>query len=213
VFVLRLQGSDDVSQLVTPCPGAFGAAVGLPPGLLIGSGRVGGRPRPPLHEDRPGRHVRRVVVKVPEEALVGEQPDPMVAGLDIQVGGLLEGVRRRREEDHLAVSTHVGDGDLRLPLREVLECLDAGDQVVIAIQLLTELPASAVGPEVGRHRVDAPFRDLETPGVDASRPQLPGEWTDVVTHDERRLRPELRDDAFGDVFDEKQPGPLLTAFR
>ena len=93
----------------------------------------------------------RIEVNVPEEAVPGEQADPRLERPDAIVRRLFEIERRRREEDLVRMAREVLDRVFRDVRRQVLQNLDADDQVVVAFDFLRDRADPAIRPELVRN--------------------------------------------------------------
>lgn len=157
--LLRLLGDQRVAMV------SLGAE---PPGLPV---VVGDHPRPgvvtsPVAHRPPGEE-GAVEGRIADEAVSGEVLRPVLGWADVDVGPLAV-VVRGRAEDHVvrdrADVGHCGGGIL---LPQVLEHLDAGHQVVPALDGVDDAADPQVGGHVGAGLGDRVARDVETPGVNS----------------------------------------------
>ena len=141
----------------------------------------------------------------------GEELRPVPGRLDVQVGRIVEFVGRRGEEDGVGMGAQVLDHRIGLGGWEVLEHLDAGDQVVVPLDPVGDRSGVTVGPDGFGHLVDSPFRDVDPVGVDAAVTERLDEQTDGAAGIEHRRGPDLRHDVVGDLAEELDPLWLRTA--
>ena len=140
-------------------------------------------------------HVGRVMVKVPEESLGGEERNPVVTRLDIDVSGFLEIIGRGREQDRVGMTTQIGDRSLGFMAGHVLQNLGTHDQVVVAVQLLGEETHPAIGSQCVRYLFDRPRRNIDAMGVHAAFSEFFDEEAYGTSGIKNRLGPDLLDDS------------------
>ena len=117
-----------------------------------------------------GDHVS-VEVDVSIEPAPREGSDPLFHRTDALVGGLGEIAWRGGEDDRVRVRGHVVDRDLDVLGSEVLQHLNARDQVVVAFEWFENRADPAVRSEFRRDLRDRVLGSVDPVGVDASRPQ------------------------------------------
>src|SRR5262249_30121804 len=109
-----------------------------------------------------------VEAHVEREAVIREPLDPPGARPDVDVGRLREIVWRRREQDIVRAPTDIGDGALPVRLVEVLDDLDADDEIVTLAEGLRGGCDAAVRPDVRAHLADRVLGDIDAEGLNAA---------------------------------------------
>jgi len=105
------------------------------------------------------------------------------------------------------------DCPLRVLRRQMLEHLDAGDQVVAAVDLVRDRPELAVRPELARYLRDRIVRDVEAARIHRPVAQRLDEEPDRATCVEHRTRRELVDDEVGHPAEEGFPASVAASVR
>ena len=126
-------------------------------------GRVGVRASAQPHGVR--GHEGGVEVDVEREAAFGKALDPPKGRAHVDVGGLFEVVGRRGEEDIVRGDADIGDGLAAIHLAQVLEDLDARDQIPGATDRLGDGGDAAERFDVGADLADRVGGDVDAEGL------------------------------------------------
>ena len=158
-------------------------------------------------------HEGGVEVDVEDEAALGEALDPPGARAHVDVGGLFEVVRRRREEDIVRGDADIGDGPAAVGLAQVLEDLDARDQIPGAVERLGGRADAAERLDVGADLADGVGGDVDAEGLHPAVAKGFDQEALRAPDVEHPARLDLGDDAIGDGREEVDPLDLCCGRR
>ena len=142
-----------------------------PPGPSLVSGDHGRDKGHRTEQNGLWRDEAGVEVDVPVEAMAGEKPHPVLAGPHIQMRHLIKVIRSRREEDRIGVPAEISNCSGRLLWGEMLQYLDATNEIVVLSEILCQRTDATVGPNLFSHLRYRPGRNINTIRRHPSRPQ------------------------------------------
>ena len=114
------------------------------------------------------RDATGIELDVELEAVGRELRDPRGARAHGVVGRFRQVIGRRRKQDVPAASADVGHGPARVRLAQVLQDLDADDQIVAVVERVRGRSHPTVTLDVGPHLPDGVGRDVEPVRLDSA---------------------------------------------
>ena len=115
----------------------------------------------------PGGEEGGIEGEVTAEPVSSEELRPVLGRAHVDVGVLAVVGRRGAEDDVVGHRADVGHGPIGVLLGKMLEDLDAGDQVIPALDRIQDAGHPAMGSDVLAHLRDGELRHVETAGIDS----------------------------------------------